>query len=240
MPVVASKENFRKNIVKVNLSSLALENYSLGYERSLTRKMTCALGFNVMPETTLSSIFLVERAIDLYLQDYGFLINELNLASIANNSFNGEARFYAGRHSGARGLYVSVYGRYASMKAAYPYNYGTNDNTYLLPLQGAFKGLGGGVMIGAQWLISKRMTFDWYMLGGHYGKTDIAMSAAADLSSLSTTERKDLEGIFEGINDSFKGVAAVDASVTDQGLNVTGKGPFAGIRSLGFNLGMTF
>jgi hypothetical protein len=42
---------YNKNTVKINLSSLALNNYSLYYERMLTRKISATIGLRYMPKT---------------------------------------------------------------------------------------------------------------------------------------------------------------------------------------------
>lgn len=181
---------FWKNIVKVNLSSLALENHSLSYERSLTRKVTFVAGYRYMPETTVASVFLVEKATDQYPNKYEVIIDELDAATVANNTFTGEVRLYTGEHPGARGFYLSLYGRYINLRSTYPYDYSIHGNTYHLPFEGKLKGLGGGLMAGSQWLIANRVTFDWYILGGHLGKSKADMLAMADLSTMTPGEKE--------------------------------------------------
>ncbi|MCC9135931.1 hypothetical protein ACFSKU_15790 [Pontibacter silvestris] len=51
------------------------------------------------------------------------------------------------------------------------------------------KGFGGGLMIGAQWLIAKRVVLYWYIIGAHYGKLKGDGSAVTDLDSHSASEK---------------------------------------------------
>ncbi len=238
----APDEVFRKNIIKMNLSSLALDAYNFSYERSLSRKTTVVAGYSFVPRTDVASIYLVEKAIDKFVHEEDNVIEELKATTIAQQAYTGAVRFYTGRKSrpGARGFYLSLYGRYMDLEAAYTHDYETDSRTYTLPFNGSLKGFGGGMMVGAQWLIAKRLTFDWYILGGHYGKLDVNMPAKADLSTMSESEKRGLKEDIESINSELNGRADVKTTVTDQGVSVTGKAPYAGIRGLGFSLGIAF
>lgn len=249
LPDTTREEIFRKNIVKINLTSLALfNNYSLSYERSLTRKITFVAGYSFMPETSLSSIYLVEkhtplleRAAESYVGENVDITDYLNLATVSSNSMTGEVRFYSGTKPGARGFYLSLYGRYMNLKAAYPYEYETTEGrTYTLPFDGTLKGFGGGAMLGYQLMIAKRVTLDMYLLGGHYGRMKVDMPAMTDLSTMTPNERSGLQEDVESVNASTSGKVDVAATVTDQGVILKGNAPFIGIRSLGFNLGIAF
>lgn len=245
----ADSEVFRKNNVKINASSILLNNYSFSYERSLTRKISFVAGYRYMPEEALSDLRLVNILEDKYEVE----MDDADLISSSNNTYTGEFRFYGGRHAGARGFYLSVYGRYTDMKVNYQHEYETeryayddfgyvtdyNYETYTLPLQSSVKGFGGGLMIGAQWLIAKRVVLDWYIIGAHYGKLKGDGSALADLSTLSASEKQELEDELNGLIE-VKGKTYIDASVTDRGADFKVDGPFLGIRGLGFNLGIAF
>lgn len=242
------REDFKKNIIKTNLSSLVLFNsYNLSYERSLTRKITFVAGYSFMPQENLASIYLVEKlyssvetAAESFVGEDVDVTRYLDLATVGNKSATGEVRFYTGQHPGARGFYLSLYGRYMNMGAAYPHDYETNGKTYRLPFDGTLKGFGGGVMIGSQWLIAKRVTLDWYILGAHFGKLKVDMPAVANLSTMTEAERLGLEADIESVNEESGGKVDVDATVTDKGVSLKGNGPYRGIRSMGFSLGVAF
>jgi hypothetical protein len=108
-----------------------------------------------------------------------------------------------------------------------------------VPIVAKLNGFGGGVMLGAQWLIAKRVTFDWYIVGGHYGKLSGDLTGKTDLSALSQEDKAELEAEIEDIasNGDRK---YIDATVNDNGMFGKVNSPFGGIRGLGFNIGIAF
>ncbi|WP_245539579.1 DUF3575 domain-containing protein [Pontibacter roseus] len=236
----ARKEVFRKNIIKVNLSSFLLYNNSISYERSLTRKISFVVGYRYMPQTTANSSYLVRKAVDKYGEGDEELENDVNSTLIGNSAFTGEVRFYSGQHPGARGFYLSLYGRYMNLSAAFPQKYETESRIYTIPYDGKIKGFAGGAMIGAQWLIAKRVTFDWYILGGHYGKLKVDMPAVTDLTTMTSEEKRGLKEDIEDTNGDLKDKTDLEATVTNNGVSVKGTAPFVGLRGFGFSLGLAF
>lgn len=235
-----AKEIFRKNIIKVNLSSFALYNNSLSYERSLTRKITFVSGYRYMPQIRTTTAYLVEKAIEKYWQEDEDLVNDLNSLIVGNHTFTGEIRFYTGKKPGARGFYLSLYGRYMNLKAAYPYEYETDRIIYTIPFDGKIKGFAGGLMIGSQWLIAKRVTFDWYIIGGHYGKLNVEIPGMTDLNTMTVDGKIRMKEDIESKFDVLGNQSNVNATVRDQEVKLEGNVPFAGIRGLGFSIGVAF
>lgn len=240
---------YRKNNVKINLSSLALNNYSLYVERSLTRKISFSAGYRSMPMSNLGELPAIKK-ISANYADGDELFYGINSMSASANAYTGEFRFYGGKKPGARGFYLSLYGRYTDMKIDYNYTYTTSgydpltgieneSRTYNVPIKSNIKGLGGGLMLGAQWLIAKRVTFDWYIVGGHYGKLSGTGSGLADLSSMSDMDKSYLKDDLESTG-TIVGPSAITATVTNQGVNAKATGPFMGLRGAGFSLGLAF
>ncbi len=233
-------KHYPKNNVQVNLSSLALKNYNFSYERSLSRKITFVAGYRYMPLSTVGDIALVKTVADKYLNDDDNLKNDLSNVSTGNKTFTGEFRFYGGKHPGARGFYASLYGRYTNMQVNYNYTYTTASNQkYVIPLQSNLKGYGGGLMLGSKFLIAKRVTFDWYIIGGHYGKISGDGNAGVNLSTLSATDKRNLKSQLES-DFTLSNRSYVTAAVDNNGVTTNTSGPFVGLRGLGFNLGIAF
>jgi hypothetical protein len=233
-------EVFRKNILKTNLSSLMFKNYNLSYERSLSQKTTFVAGYRFMPKTVASQMFVSESFFNSTVESVDEdLAEEMDNIILGNSTYTGDIRFYAGKHTGARGFYVSLYGRYMNFDLAFPYEYTYDNSTYQLPFDGRLTGFGGGVMFGAQWLIAKRVTFDWYIIGANYGKFNIDLPAIVNLNTLSEGGKIDLKDELESANGEVKGLD-IKASVTDQGAQLEGNAPFAGLRGAGFSLGIAF
>jgi hypothetical protein len=234
----AAVDTYRKNNFKINLTSLYLKNYNFTYERMLARKTSFSFSYRTMPKTKIGSLKIVETILDRIDED-GELKNDLNDIIVGNKAFTGEFRFYGGRHSGARGFYLSVYGRYATFDIDYNYQYESSSRTYDIPINTKAKAFGAGLMIGKQWEIAKLLKLDIYILGGHYGSLNGKFKGLANLSSLTAEEKQDLQFDLESkatIGDKH----LLNAEVTDQG--VTGKihGPFLGFRGVGVSLGLSF
>ncbi|NDK55808.1 DUF3575 domain-containing protein [Pontibacter sp. BT213] len=241
-------EVFRKNGVKMNLSSLAFSNYSFSYERAIARKITLVGGYSILPDSKAGDIPLIKKGIELAEIDSetgdnteGEDITEiLDNANVSSNAITGEIRFYTGKKPGARGFYASLYGRYTTMNLSHTYVYEADAGQDIdVPIVAKLNGFGGGVMLGAQWLIAKRVTFDWYIVGGHYGKLTGDLTGKTDLRALSQEEKADLEAEIEDIasNGDRK---YIDATVNDNGMFGKVNSPFGGIRGLGFNIGIAF
>ncbi|WP_158642844.1 DUF3575 domain-containing protein [Mucilaginibacter ginsenosidivorax] len=237
--VSAQSGDYKKNNIRVNLSSLVLHNYSFNYERSVARKITISAGYKFMPDTRIGDVSLINTISDKISHD-GDNIDYKNTRT-SNQTFTAEARFYTGKHDGPRGFYVSVYGRYNSMKVDYPYVYNDgNGNKVNVPLNTTLNGIGGGVMIGAKWLIAQKVSLDVYILGLHYGSMSGDVIGNTDLSGLSASDKQglkdDIDSKFVLLNHNY----VKSSSVTNSGVTAHASGPFAGIRGLGINLGFSF
>lgn len=242
--VVPDTEVFRKNSVKLNLSSLAFSNYSFSYERALARKITFVGGYSFMPTSSISSLPIVDKAIELAEvssdEEADSFEEDLKNGNVGSSAITGELRFYSGKKPGARGLYVSLYGRYTKADLSYLDSYvGDFNIEHDLPYKAELKGFGGGIMVGAQWLIAKRVTLDWYIVGAHYGKLSGNLSALTDLSMLTEQERADLKAEVEDLF-TIGDKKYVEATIKDNGMFGKLNGPFGGIRAFGFNLGIAF
>jgi hypothetical protein len=236
----AQTGDLKKNNIQINLSSLALKNFSFNYERSVARKITVSAGYKFMPRTRIGDVALINTITNkLVFDDSG--ITDLKDTYTSNQTITAEVRFYAGKYDGPRGFYVSLYGRYNSMKIDYPYVYSAgNGNNINVPLNATLNGIGGGVMVGAKWLIVKRLSLDIYILGLHYGGMSGDVIGNTDLSDLSSEDKQglknDIDTKFVLLNKNY----VKSSTVNDNGITAHASGPFAGIRGLGVNLGFSF
>ena len=77
------------NIIKGNLTSFALKNYQLTYERSLNHFMSVSASYRYMPKGSLPIKSIVEKYIDNSAINY-------DLFQMGNNALTFESRFYLG------------------------------------------------------------------------------------------------------------------------------------------------
>ncbi|WP_343701481.1 hypothetical protein [Chitinophaga sp.] len=228
------------NIIKTNLSTIALGNYGLTYERLIARKISASLGYRFMPKTGLTQTPLTEKVMDYFREEDGDMSEQLDKLKMSGNAITAEIRFYTGRRPGAKGFYAGVYGRYSSFKYDYPYDFERPDESMVLvPMKGKSSGIGGGVILGGQFNIHKRVIIDLFIIGGHYGSMSGKVDAPTDLSMLDEQERADLKEEVESLID-IGGKKNITAEVRNDGMYADVKLPFLGVRGLGLTIGFAF
>jgi len=219
------------NLVKVNLAALPISNFSFQYERAITNKVSAAIGLRLMPQGNLP----LKSAIEKLINDDEAWENFQKL-EMKNFAITPEVRFYTGNVF--RGFYIAPFVRYASYNAKMPYSFEYEDtiNGFQeeeIPLDGRISAFTGGLMIGAQWQLSKFIYLDWWMLGPHFG------SAKGNISgnkSLSQEEQDGLRDELGNLDDVF----FIDGyEVNSSGAHINIKGPWGGVRA-GVALGLRF
>ncbi|WP_343303624.1 hypothetical protein AAHN97_18875 [Chitinophaga niabensis] len=230
---------YNKNIIKTNLSSIALNNYGLTYERMIARKISASLGYRFMPKTYLAKTALTEKVMDYFEEGDGEITQQLDKLQMSGNAITAEIRFYTGRRSGAKGFYGGVYGRYASFKYDYPYDFELPTEKRLVPLTGKSSGIGGGIILGGQFNLHKNVIVDLFVIGGHYGNLSGKVEGLTDLSDLDEQQRADLKDDVESLIE-IGGKKNITAEVRDDGLRADVKMPFVGVRGLGLTIGVSF
>jgi hypothetical protein len=233
----SDQEKTPLNLVKFNLTSAVIKNYSLQYERVLSRNVSAALSYRIMPETGVPwANYIIDRA-DITDPDELDLINNIRLS---NYAITPEIRFYTGKKRYGRGFYVSLFYRYGHYKAEnavfqYEPEIDVKADEIKLTASGNVSSHTGGFMLGSQWAIGKHLCLDWWILGPQFG---VSSGEITGLSSvpLSSEEQKDIR---DELND-------IDIPMFDQTVDVTANkvsmifdGPWAGIRA-GLSLGIRF
>lgn len=222
------------NIVKFNLFSAGLKNYSFQYERVVTKHISLALGFRTMPSTGIPFSSAIKNAADATDPN---TINMIDNLRLKNTAITPEIRFYTGRKGYGRGFYFAPYYRYASFSAdnvPVEYSSGTGSSK-TLNLMGNIKTNAAGLMIGAQWNLGKYVSLDWWILGAHYGSGKGTLNGIPS-APLSTAEQNDIK---QTLDDISLPVGNVSNEVTANSVKLIVDGPWAGIRG-GLTLGIRF
>lgn len=231
---------YYKNIVKTNLSSLALNNYSLTYERMLTRKISASLGWRFMPKTQMDQTALTKEVMNHVEDGDGEISEQLGNLNASGNAITAEFRIYTGSRPGAKGFYAGVYGRYSSFKFDFPYDFDMEmGGTKRVPFNAKANGIGAGVILGGQFAIAKRVMVDLFIVGGHYGSFKGNVEGLTDLSQLSAQDKEDLKDDLESlvqIGDKKN----ITATVQNDGIRADIDMPFIGVRGLGLTVGFAF
>ena len=222
-----------KNLIKINLTAIPLNNYSFQYERAIGRKTAAVLGVRFMPEGGIPLKSQIKNLID----DEN-LSRQLDNFQTGNYAITPEIRFYMGKE-GFRGFYIAPFARYATYTASIPFEYeydhpvnGTVKE--VIPLKGELSTLTGGLLLGSQFKLSKLVYLDWWILGPQYGTSNGNIKGTKNLSA---DEQEALRGELQSLEELP--LVKVTSEVNNSGAQVDFTGPWAGVRA-GISLGFRF
>lgn len=216
----------KKSFLKINLTGILLKNYSLQFERVVSRKISFAVSLRTMPSNSIPFRKLVLNKVDKNDPETREAIESFRLSNFA---FTPEMKLYLSKRGYGRGFYMSFYYRYAK--------YTTNNLlfevedgpgvTRKLDFSGTLSTNTGGILFGAQWPIGKSFCLDLMILGPQLGSGKGLLSATAS-PPLTTNEQNDLKADLESLEIPFtRKTVTVNANGGSLKLN----GPWAGIRS---------
>jgi hypothetical protein len=218
------------NIVKWNLSSMALNNYHFSYERHIYKSLSISVAYRTMPYGNVP-----------YQKEFQDLINsnELNFSrfQMGNTAITIEPRIYLSLKK-MKGFYLAPYLRFATFDISAPVKYSSNGTvppgSKDADFTGKIKSTSGGLLIGYQFQLLKKLVLDFQIIGLHYGKSNGDLNFAATLSPF---EQQSLRDNLKNIKtDPF----TFTSNVTSNGAQITTDGPWAGIRGLNLGLGFRF
>jgi hypothetical protein len=208
-----------KNLIKLNLGSLFLKTVSVEYERAIHNKISVGLGVRVMPKGSLP-----------FSSSFDSIDDQLGSLELGNIAITPAIKFYMGKGV-FKGFYVAPFLRYANYNASINYEFESNNIIEKMPLTGKLNTFTGGVLLGAQWRIAKKVYFDWSIFGPHYG---FSSGELVGTKSLTTTQQQDLRDELDGIDLP---VGKITSTVNASGATVKVDGPWAGIRG---NIGIGY
>jgi hypothetical protein len=232
-------ERTSKQVIKLNLSQLALRNISLQYEYGFHKNMSGALGISYLMPLKIPSVVFEPSA-----NGEGY-----QLPKFSGWSVTPEFRFYPGKkeaHQAPHGFYLAPYMRYSkyTLSADY-YDLLSNGNMRLYKASASFSGITGGLMIGSQWIIGKHFSIDWWIIGGGVGKGKLTLESKSDdpTLNLSAQEQADLKTDINtniGELQNFSN-GTINIETTSNSAKATIKGiPMTSYRAFGLNLGFAF
>jgi hypothetical protein len=233
LPMFASAQSLvgGKNIVRWNLSSLALRNYHFTYERSITKRFSLSLSYRTMPKGSVPFQSQLEKAIES---------DEINFGSfqMGNTAWTAAGRLYLGLGR-MKGFYLEPYLRFANFDLSAPVKYTITSGPAAgqskeALFTGKVKSTSPGLMIGWQFQLATKLVLDIQILGGHYGHSNGDLNFAA---ALSNDERDALQ---KSINDIKADPFKIKGTVTNSGAVITTDGPWAGIRGANIGIGFRF
>lgn len=224
----------KKNLLKLNLTALPLRNYSVQFERVLGKRVSIAVAYRNMPEGNLPMKDFIIKQIDSGDQEAVDIINSFTLS---NYAITPEIRFYMGKKGYGRGFYIAPFFRnanYAGGNLLFNYN-DDNDVEQSITLSGDIKANTVGLLLGAQWSLSKFFVLDWWIIGPHYGKSNGELIG----NSSRTLTPDEQEEIRQNLEDFDIPMVKKTVTVSANGAKMVVDGPWTGVRA-GISLGIKF
>jgi hypothetical protein len=226
-----------KNIIKGNLTSFALKNYHLSFERSLNHFMSVSASYRYMPKGSLPLQAIAKKYIDNPAINF-------DLFQMGNNALTFESRFYLGLQK-MSGFYIAPYARFADfdLSVTVEYTY-TPEGSFIAPtpitksanLDGVIKSTNYGAYIGLQKQLLTKLVIDIWFIGGHFGSSNGTLNFIAP-EKLPTQAVSALQ---KALDDTKVSPFEITSKVNQNGATADMKGPWAGFRGLGISLGLRF
>lgn len=160
--------NFSAGFVKTDLTALTIRNYSVQYEKVVNKQTSISLRIKLIPGFSLP---LKNLIINTAGQDDPNIIRTIENLRLSHFAITPELRFYVSKKGYGRGIYFAPFYRYAGFKTndlTIDYEDGTFTKKRIR-LSGKLTTHTGGIMLGAQLYIGKKLCLDGWILGPHYG-----------------------------------------------------------------------
>ncbi len=238
MPIIAFSQISLiggKNIIKTNISGNIIQNYNITYERSLAKKLSLSIGVRYMPKSTVP----FKEKLEEFINNNDVKVNDFQMGNFA---ITPELRLYLSKGK-MKGFYIAPYARYASFDVSVPITY-TNSGLLTTKATALFVGkinsISGGIMMGTQFNIAKKIVLDFWIIGGHYGSSNGTIYAVDINPQMnSKTDRDALQAQLDELKEV--GPFRFEGKVTsNNSAEIKSTGPWAGIRGLGLSLGVRF
>ena len=219
-----------KTVAKVNLSAFAFKGYGVQVERKVTKRLSVALGYSNIPQSTIAFQEQIEAAVD----NPNVQIGQFQLGT---SIFTPEVRFYTGKKGALRGFYLAPYGRFGTYNITGPVQFnsatttGGNRNAIF---DGKLTTSTGGLMLGSQFSLAKNIVLDWWILGASIGSAKGNLVAT---TALNPQEQIELKRQLDNIEIPF---TETENEVNSTGATIRTTGSMAGVRGLGINIGFRF
>ena len=216
-----------KNEFKVNLSAFVTKGFGLQYERQIGKKFTVALGYSMIPEGKIAFQSVIEKLID----NPDVKVGDFRLGT---SIITPELRWYVGKKGAFHGFYLAPYGRFSTYTMQVPVTFNSTLDKRTALFDGKLSNSLGGLMLGSNFKLGKRLTLDWWILGAGIGSASGSLIAATPLNPF---EQKNLKDELDKITIPF---TTIESTVNSNGATVKTNGSMAGVRGAGINLGIRF
>lgn len=229
--------NGQNNVIKANLTRLMTLKAEVAYERAFLKKFSSQTTFTY--QIPSSKIPGTGKMFTDAFENSGIYDAKYNAYWITQ-----DFRFYLSPiKESPKGIYLSLFGRYSNRILNMVFiDTLNNGRTFKTDGRININGIGGGIMLGHQWIIANRLSLDLYIIGLGYNKHTFKLKASSD--EFTEQEVRDAADEFnrevENAEDRPKWFSKPEATADGKTLIVKSNFLFPIIRSLGFNIGFAF
>ncbi len=248
LPITLWAQRIPKNSVNTNLTAIGSRIYALQYERMLSSNWSFNNTFFYRPKSSVpfgTELDKLAKKHGLGVTGVDFEYIFVNEAQIGVLGYSPELRYYFGPKKNR--IFLGIFGQFEQFDATLPASLearyqGQVVELSKVPIDFDIKAISGGLLLGKQFNFGDRVHLDIVLLGPHFGKGN-TVYAKVEQSLLSRLDEADKAYLESKIIDRFKlSETYYDVTVGDEKAEIKNikKVPYAGIRGLGFNLGIRF
>jgi len=228
--VQKEKVTEKKNIVKINLPALAFKNISVEYERQVGKKSSVSINVHTIPFGQLP----FQSAFKNLASNSGVQYDQFKLGSFGVVP---EFRFYLSKKGNMRGFYIGPFLSISNYKVSLPISYTSGTATKTGIFDGTLNTFTGGLQFGTQFSLGKNVVLDWWLFGPNYGSANGTLTLT---TALNNQEKADLQTKLDQLKADAPLNTIKSATASNTGATIVAKGPWGGLRGLGFSLGFRF
>ncbi|TAE55719.1 MAG: DUF3575 domain-containing protein [Bacteroidetes bacterium] len=204
----------QSNVIRLAPFKFATRFGNIAYERQVAPKISVGLGASYF-----FPVNIIDGVVGIDQSQYftGSFVPEDG--QIKGFTITPEARFYLNKKEGLRGFYLSPFLRYLnySVDASGVYTSDTQEASDL-SIKYGFGGVGGGLTLGAQWILNDIFVIDWN-IGGGGAVTGISIEGTAN-----GPLQDDIQGFVDEVNAQLAGIpGGVGKPFTLDGNNLKGR-----------------
>jgi len=218
----------RKNVFKFLPVNIPFQSNSFEYERMINAKNSFTLGIGLANQQSLIGKYGIDASSDL------------NSAVLGTSHIRVAFRHYGGgKRNLPRGFYIEPYVKYQKITGSGSVQNTDPNNPYSGKLDIDLNTMNFGFQLGAQFLIAKRVTLDFYFLGLEAGVMSGNVTATSDQLSQVDNLKSKVEDAISNL-PTFIGDKLTVTQPTSSQINVKASSvPYPWLRG-GISIGIAF
>jgi len=227
-------DDLRMNFVKINLLALPLRTITLQYERVIKKYLSVALAARYMPNASVPYKNWIYRRFGDDDPDFKEILDNMR---ISNYAITPEVRFYVGKKGFGKGFYIAPSYRFAHFTLSnieYSFEDDTDEEIFV-NMSGSMTANYGGFLLGAQWLLGKHLSLDWWIFAPFIGGEKTSLSGNSSV----TMSEENQQILKENLEDLDIPYTNTEVEVYANGASLKLNGLVAGI-SAGLAFGVRF